>query len=95
MAKTIIHVNQHNIKFNRKQGENIKPVLTVKSGKNNLYCNEVTINGPSKVVYQPDNPLSCGAHVWIETTSEVLCKDPMTFQDTKRILPNTEESLTK
>ena len=29
------------------------------------------INGASTVVYQPDNPLSCGARVWIETKAEV------------------------
>jgi hypothetical protein len=31
----------------------------------------VRIKGPSRVVYSPDKPLSCGAHVWIETESEV------------------------
>ena len=68
--KTIIHVNQHNIKYNRKHGAN-KPVLTVKTYKSNTYANEVYIMGPSKVIYSPDKPLSCGAHVWIETQSEV------------------------
>jgi hypothetical protein len=68
--KTIIHVNQHVIKANRKNGvEN--PVLTVKTYKENKYAHEVDIKGPSKVVYSPDKPLSCGAHVWIETQSEV------------------------
>ena len=84
MAKTIVNVNQHNIKFNAKHG-NLKPVLTVKQGKKNTYTNEVTINGPSKVVYSPDKPLSCGARVWIETLSEVTCDSPMTFQETKQI----------
>jgi hypothetical protein len=68
--KTIIHVNQHVIKANRKNGTN-KPVLTVKTYKSNNYAHEVIINGPSKVIYRPDKPLSCGAHVWIETESEV------------------------
>lgn len=69
--KTIIHVNQHVIKANRKNGvEN--PVLTVKTYKENRYAHEVEVVGPSKVVYSPEKPLSCGAHVWIETQSEVI-----------------------
>lgn len=67
--KTIIHVNQHIIKSNRKHGKQ-DPVLTVKTYKENRYCHEVEINGPTKVIYRPDNPLSCGAHVWIEADSE-------------------------
>lgn len=68
--KTIIHVNQHVIKANAKNGTN-DPVLTVKTYKSNEYCHEVEILGPSKVIYSPDKPLSCGAKVWIETDSEV------------------------
>lgn len=68
--KTIIHVNQHNIKRNRQEGLNL-PVLTVKTYKSNIYAHRVKIDGPSEVVYQPNNPLSCGAHVWIETHSNV------------------------
>ena len=68
--KTIIHVNQHVIKANKKNNAN-DPVLTVKQGKHNTYGHEVIINGPSKVVHSPDKPLSCGAKVWIETEHEV------------------------
>jgi hypothetical protein len=68
--KTIIHVNQHVIKANAKSGEQ-EPVLTVKTYKSNVYANNVKINGPSRIVYSPDKPLSCGAKVWIETTSDV------------------------
>jgi len=68
--KTIIHVNQHVIKENRKTGSN-KPVLTIKTYKSNTYAHEVEIEGSSKVVYRPDKPLSCGAHVWIETENKV------------------------
>lgn len=69
--KTIIHVNQHVIKSNRKNGSQ-DPVLTVKTYKENNYAHEVEIEGPSKIVYSPDKPLSCGAHVWIETQGEVI-----------------------
>jgi hypothetical protein len=68
--KTIIHVNQNVIKSNRKNGVE-DPVLTVKTYKDNRYAHEVEIDGPSRVVYSPDKPLSCGAHVWIETQGEV------------------------
>ena len=37
----------------------------------NDYGHKVEILGPSKVVYSPDKPLSCGARVWIETEAEV------------------------
>ena len=70
--KTIIHVNQHIIKANRKNNET-NPVLTVKTYKSNTYAHTVSINGPSKIVYNPTKPLSCGAHVWVETESEVIC----------------------
>jgi len=68
--KKIVHINQHVIRSNAKSGER-KPVITVKTYKSNDYAHEVTIDGPCKVVYSPDKPLSCGAKVWIETESEV------------------------
>ena len=68
-----IHINQHKIKANKKYNLN-DPVITVKTSKSNTYGHEVDIKGPSKVVYNPDKPLSCGAKVWIETTAEVVIK---------------------
>jgi len=71
--KTFIHVNQAHIRKNIRAVEEDKvPVLTVKTYKTNKYADSVTILGPSKVVYSPDKPLSCGARVWIETESEVI-----------------------
>ena len=69
--KTKIHVNQHVVRSNKKHGKK-EPVLTVKTYKSNTYAHAVEINGPSKVIYSPDKPLSCGARVWIETESEVV-----------------------
>lgn len=70
--KTVVHVNQHNIRSNIKaEPGDRKPVLTVKTYKDNQYGNEVVINGPCRVIYSPDKPLSCGARVWIETQDEV------------------------
>ena len=63
--KKRIHVNMHHIRHNN------KPVITVKTSKYNDYGHEVEILGPSKIIYSPDKPLSCGARVWIETEAEV------------------------
>ena len=71
--KKRIHVNQHKIRGNKKHNLN-EPVITVKTSKSNDYAHEVEINGPSKVIYSPDKPLSCGAKVLIETESEVNLK---------------------
>lgn len=68
--KKIIHVNQHKIRSNAKTGAR-EPVLTIKTYRDNMYAHEVTIDGPCKIVYSPDKPLSCGAKVWIETTAAV------------------------
>ena len=54
-----IHVNMHHIRYNIKH-EDKKPVIAVKTSKSNIYS--------------PDKPLSCGARLWIETTSEVDIK---------------------
>ena len=74
--KTYIHVNQHHIRSNKTKGTNL-PVITVKQGKKNTYCNEVEILGPSKVIYGGnDKPLlSCGARIVIVTESEVIIKE--------------------
>ena len=62
MSKKIIHINQHIIKRNQRDGENF-PTITVKDGKKNTYAREVIIDGPSKVVYSPDSPLACKEYV--------------------------------
>jgi hypothetical protein len=73
--KTIIHVNQHNIKANSKDEEN-RPVLTCKTYKSNEYGHQAIVydeNGKEacRIIYSPDKPLSCGAKVWIETQNKV------------------------
>lgn len=68
--KTRIHINQHVIRRNQKTGER-DPVITAKTHKSNDYGHEVEIDGPCKIVYRPDKPLSCGAKVWIETEAGV------------------------
>jgi hypothetical protein len=74
--KTIIHVNQHIIKANKKLGTKEAP-LTAKSYKGNVKANGFQIRHSDGTViatfrYQPENPLDCGAHVWCETEFEVV-----------------------
>ena len=64
-----IHVNQHNLRANIKDGED-RPIFTCKAGSSNHYGHHVEIHGPSVLIY-PANPLSCGARAWIETTSPI------------------------
>jgi hypothetical protein len=73
--KTIIHVNQHVIRSNSKNGKE-EPVLTCKTYKENKYAKGVEIldvegRVVAKVIYSPNKPLSCGAKVWIETENKV------------------------
>jgi len=65
-----IHVNQHVIKANAKNGEN-NPIFTIKQGGKNIYAHNVKVVGEMELVYSPDKPLSCGAKVWIETRGDV------------------------
>lgn len=66
-------MNQHKIRLNIKNNT-VEPVLTIKTYKSNVYAHEVEILGPSKIIYSPKKPLSCGARVWVETESEVITK---------------------
>ncbi len=70
MTKKRIHINMHVIRRNHKTGER-EPVITCKTSKSNDYAHEIEILGPSKIIYSPDKPLSCGARVWIETDADV------------------------
>ena len=65
-----IHVNQHVIKANAKNGEN-NPIFTIKQGGKNTYAFNVKVKGEMELVYSPDKPLSCGAKVWIETRGDI------------------------
>ena len=69
-----IHVNQHVIKANAKNGEN-NPIFTIKQGGSNTYAHNVKVKGEMELVYSPDKPLSCGAKVWIETRGEIELDD--------------------
>jgi len=65
-----IHVNQHVIRRNRTLGTE-EPPISIKTYQDNVRCLSVEIEGPSRLVYSPERPLSCGARLWIETRAEV------------------------
>lgn len=64
-----LHVDQHRIKANAKNGTDL-PVLTVQAAGGPYKAHEVEIDGPSKLVYD-GRTLSCGAKVWLYTEAEV------------------------
>ncbi len=73
MAVTFIHVNRNTIASNAKHGTNT-PAVRIQKGKYGkpVYCHEVEIEGPSRVIYSPDKPiLPCGARLVIRTESNV------------------------
>jgi hypothetical protein len=69
-----IHVNQHVIKANKKNGTN-DPVLTIKTTSENIKANHIMIGDNVRLCYAPDSPLACGATIWIETTDQVSIQD--------------------
>jgi hypothetical protein len=66
-----IHVNQHNLR-QRVAKTSDSPCYTIKHKNKTYWANEVLIDGPSRLVERVDNPLSCGARLWIETESSVV-----------------------
>lgn len=70
--KKRIHVDQHAIRHNAKEGTEKRPPISVKTYQNNHKTFAVEIEGPSELVYRPDHPLSCGAKLWIETDADVV-----------------------
>ena len=77
--KKIIHVNQHVIRRNTKNGTD-EPVLTVKTYKENKYAHEAILKTKdgvefAKVIYSPHKPLSCGARVWVELDTDITDVD--------------------
>jgi len=79
--KSIIHVNRQFIAMNAKDGLK-RPVYTIKRGGRTTYAQEVTINGPSKLVSN-NTQLRCGARAWIETDATLTLLGATTFKEVK------------
>jgi hypothetical protein len=69
--KKYIHVNQMVIRHNVKYGKNL-PVCRVQFGRNgkSKYCQSVKFKDGA-LVPNFENPLACGAKVWVECEGEV------------------------
>lgn len=89
----IVHVNQHVIKFNKKHGTQLPPyrVQEGREGKNPRYCMKVKMSGPSETVYSPEEPLSCGAQIWIETEVEPILEQECIFKDIREEMDKVRE----
>ena len=66
-----IHINQHNIRHNAKNPDDLRPVVSVKTSTGNHKGFKASVHGAVDIVYSPDKPLSCGAKVWIQTHDTV------------------------
>jgi hypothetical protein len=66
----IIHINRNIIQQNAKHGRQ-EPVVRVEENGVVTYCMEVENKGPSRMVYRPEKPRSCGDNLWIETDADV------------------------
>tara|TARA_Y100001973_G_C5058608_1_gene261507 strand:- start:479 stop:745 length:267 start_codon:yes stop_codon:yes gene_type:complete len=68
-----VHVNQFMIRANQnvpKAGR--RPVLSVQTSQGSIRANNVKLEGDSKLKYTPDDKLSCGASVYIETMDPII-----------------------
>jgi hypothetical protein len=87
VATKRIHVNQHVIRLNQKHApERRLPACRVEEGSKTLYGTGVKINGPSELIYRPDDPLRCGARLWIETEADIEIENAMTYPEVKALL---------
>lgn len=66
-----IHVRPNAIAHNSNPHNDKRPVVTIHDGGEVIQCDGVEILGPSKVVYNPNQPLNTGTKVWIETEAEL------------------------
>lgn len=65
-----IRISRSILKENVTRGRH-EPVVCVEIAGNVSYCMEAEIDGPSRVVYRPDEPRIGGARVWIETDAPI------------------------
>jgi hypothetical protein len=69
-----LHVDQKRIKANTKDGTDLAPItIQTSQGPFKGHEAEIVVGGQvvARFIYKPQDPLSCGARLWIETTAEV------------------------
>lgn len=78
--RTLVYVNRNRIDANKNKSlKEREEVIKVKSTtinsegkKNKFYTNYLEIPYPCRIIYQPDRPQECGAHLWIEVLGDNL-----------------------
>jgi hypothetical protein len=67
----IVVVNRHIATANRKHSRR-EPPIRVSTGKYGkpTYHTLYEFSGKGRIVYDPDNPLPCGATIWVELFDE-------------------------
>lgn len=73
--KRKVHVNQLMIRQNIRNPGNPKPPITIQTSKGSIRATEIELEGDSKLIYNNQNPLSCGARLWIETDGVIKIDD--------------------
>ena len=75
--KKRVHINQFIMKANRKEplAGNRRPVISIQTSAGSIRANDVKLEGNSSLKYTPDNILSCGASVYIETDDPIILDD--------------------
>lgn len=65
-------VNRHKVRSNKKYNEQ-EPIFRISKGKHGKPFYAVQVNFPygALLTTDPDNPMPCGATVWIETEAVV------------------------
>jgi hypothetical protein len=68
-APLVVVVNRHRVAANRRRTDGHRdPVFRISRGKSGkpTYAHQLLLDGDVVLVYSPDRPLPCGAHVWAE-----------------------------
>jgi hypothetical protein len=66
-----IHVNKHVIGANAKHGKD-DPAITIQTSAGSFTCRKASWEGPTSIVHNETDPLSCGAKVWVETRAALV-----------------------
>lgn len=83
----VINVNPAIIESNKK-GKMFLPTLRARrghDGQHPLCAYGLKIQGPCEIHYRPEQPLECGAHVWIETSAEIIKTEKKTLDSNEPV----------
>lgn len=71
MPRTRIHIRRDIIRHDQKTGEVNYALHVETQGQRVRTGLRVKIDGPSEIIYRPDQPISSGARAWVETYAPV------------------------